>query len=29
MNVVKVTNGAKSGLASGTYQTMFFVIGPL
>ena len=28
MNVVKVTNGAKSGLASGTYQTMFFVIGP-
>jgi hypothetical protein len=28
MNVVKVTNGAKSGLASGTYATMFFVIGP-
>jgi hypothetical protein len=28
MNVVKVTNGPKSGLASGTYQTMFFVIGP-
>jgi len=28
MNVVKVTNGAKSGLPSGVYQTMFFVIGP-
>jgi nitrate/TMAO reductase-like tetraheme cytochrome c subunit len=28
MNVVKVTNGPKSGLATGTYATMFFVIGP-
>jgi len=28
MNVVKVTNGAKSGLPSGAYATMFFVIGP-
>lgn len=28
MNVVKVTNGAKSGLPSGNYATMFFVIGP-
>jgi len=28
MNVVKVTNGANSGLASGTYQTMFFIRAP-
>jgi cytochrome c553 len=28
MNVVKVTNGPKSGLASGYYQTMFFVRAP-
>ena len=28
MNVVKVTNGPKSGLPSGPYATMFFVIGP-
>jgi len=28
MNVVKVTNGATSGLTSGYYQTMFFIIGP-
>ncbi|MDR3739275.1 MAG: hypothetical protein P4L40_09675 [Terracidiphilus sp.] len=28
MNVVKVTNGAKSGLTSGIYQTMFFVRAP-
>jgi hypothetical protein len=28
MNVVKVTNGASSGLATGYYQTMFFVRAP-
>lgn len=28
MNVVKVTNGPKSGLASGTYATMFFIRAP-
>lgn len=28
MSVVKVTNGPKSGLPSGNYATMFFVIGP-
>ena len=28
MNAVKVTNGAKSGLPSGVYATMFFIIGP-
>jgi len=28
MNVVKVTNGPKSGLPSGTYATMFFVRAP-
>ncbi len=28
MNVVKVTNGPKSGLASGYYQTMFFILAP-
>jgi hypothetical protein len=28
MNVVKVTNGATSGLASGYYQTMFFIRAP-
>jgi hypothetical protein len=28
MNVVKVTTGAKSGLPSGTYATMFFLRGP-
>jgi len=28
MNVVKVTNGPKSGLTSGTYATMFFLRGP-
>ncbi len=28
MNVVKVTQGAKSGLASGYYWTMFFVRAP-
>jgi hypothetical protein len=28
MNVVKVTNGPKSGLPSGTYQTMFFIRAP-
>jgi hypothetical protein len=28
MNVVKVTNGAKSGLTSGTYATMFFIRAP-
>jgi hypothetical protein len=28
MNIVKVTNGAKSGLPSGTYQTMFFIRAP-
>jgi hypothetical protein len=28
MNVVKVTNGPKSGLPSGTYATMFFLRGP-
>jgi hypothetical protein len=28
MNVVKVTHGTKSGLASGYYQTMFFVRAP-
>jgi hypothetical protein len=28
MNVVKVTNGATSGLPSGTYATMFFVRAP-
>jgi len=28
MNTVKVTTGAKSGLPSGNYATMFFVIGP-
>ena len=28
MNVVKVTNGPKSGLASGYYQTMFFIRAP-
>jgi hypothetical protein len=28
MNVVKVTNGPKSGLATGTYQTMFFIRAP-
>ena len=28
MNVVKVTNGTKSGLASGYYQTMFFIRAP-
>ena len=28
MNVVSVTNGAKSGLPTGKYATMFFVIGP-
>jgi len=28
MNVVKVTNGAKSGLPSGNYATMFFIRAP-
>jgi hypothetical protein len=28
MNVVSVTNGPKSGLPTGKYATMFFVIGP-
>jgi hypothetical protein len=28
MNVVKVTNGPKSGLTSGNYATMFFLRGP-
>src|SRR6185437_16864855 len=28
MNVVKVTNGPKSGLPSGTYATMFFIRAP-
>jgi hypothetical protein len=28
MNIVNVTNGAKSGLPSGNYQTMFFVRAP-
>jgi hypothetical protein len=28
MNVVKVTNGANSGLPSGTYATMFFIRAP-
>jgi len=28
MNVVKVTNGPKSGLPSGYYQTMFFIRAP-
>ena len=28
MNVVKVTNGPNSGLASGTYATMFFIRAP-
>jgi hypothetical protein len=28
MNVVKVTNGPKTGLASGYYQTMFFILAP-
>jgi hypothetical protein len=28
MNVVKVTNGATSGLPSGNYATMFFVLAP-
>ncbi len=28
MNVVKVTNGSKSGLPTGYYQTMFFVRAP-
>jgi cytochrome c553 len=28
MNVVKVTTGAKSGLPSGTYATMFFIRAP-
>ncbi|MGB7549556.1 MAG: hypothetical protein WBM14_17600 [Terracidiphilus sp.] len=28
MNVVPVTNGKNSGLKTGTYATMFFVIGP-
>ena len=28
MNVVKVTNGPKSGLTSGYYSTMFFLVGP-
>jgi hypothetical protein len=28
MNVVKVTNGPKSGLTSGTYATMFFIRAP-
>lgn len=28
MNVVKVTNGANSGLPSGNYETMFFIRGP-
>ncbi len=28
MNVVKVTNGPKSGLPSGNYATMFFLRGP-
>ncbi len=28
MNVVKVTTGAKSGLPTGYYQTMFFIRGP-
>ena len=28
MNVVKVTNGSKSGLASGYYATMFFIRAP-
>ncbi len=28
MNIVSVTNGAKSGLASGFYQTMFFIRAP-
>lgn len=28
MNVVKVTNGPKSGLATGFYQTMFFIRAP-
>jgi hypothetical protein len=28
MNIVSVTNGAKSGLPTGFYQTMFFVRGP-
>jgi hypothetical protein len=28
MSIVKVTNGAKSGLPSGNYATMFFVVGP-
>jgi cytochrome c553 len=28
MNVVKVTTGASSGLASGTYATMFFIRAP-
>lgn len=28
MNVVKVTTGAKSGLPSGTYSTMFFIRAP-
>jgi len=28
MNTVKVTNGPKSGLPSGNYKTMFFLVGP-
>jgi len=28
MNIVKVTNGAKSGLPTGFYQTMFFIRAP-
>ena len=28
MNVVKVTNGPKSGLPSGNYKTMFFIRAP-
>jgi hypothetical protein len=28
MNVVKVTNGAKSGLTSGNYTTFFFILAP-
>ena len=28
MNAVKVTNGSKSGLPSGIYETMFFILAP-
>jgi hypothetical protein len=28
MNIVSVTNGSKSGLPTGFYQTMFFVRAP-